>query len=106
MILQGLRDKWPALLRFAAGGVLSAGVTLGVTALLHEVFGFPEPQAAALAMLAALSVNYAFLRYVAFRGTQLPWRRQLVLFLASDEAAWITGGTYSIDGGRALTCAR
>lgn len=30
----------------------------------------------------------------------------LVLYLASDEAAWITGGTYSIDGGRALTCAR
>ena len=30
----------------------------------------------------------------------------LVVFLASDEAAWITGGTYSIDGGRALTCAR
>lgn len=30
----------------------------------------------------------------------------LVLFLASAEAGWITGGTYSIDGGRALTCAR
>ena len=41
VILQGLRDKWPALLRFAAGGVLSAGVTLGVTALLHEVFAVP-----------------------------------------------------------------
>ena len=30
----------------------------------------------------------------------------LVMFLASEEASWITGATYSIDGGRALTCAR
>lgn len=30
----------------------------------------------------------------------------LVLYLASEKASWITGGTYSIDGGRALTCAR
>lgn len=31
---------------------------------------------------------------------------ELVLFLASDRASWITGVTMSIDGGRALTCAR
>lgn len=31
---------------------------------------------------------------------------ELIFFLASDKAGWITGGTYSIDGGRAQTCAR
>ena len=30
----------------------------------------------------------------------------LIYFLASDKAAWITGATYAIDGGRAQTCAR
>ena len=30
----------------------------------------------------------------------------LILFLASSKASWITGTTYSIDGGRAQTCAR
>ncbi|MBX5477953.1 MAG: glucose 1-dehydrogenase [Pyrinomonas methylaliphatogenes] len=31
---------------------------------------------------------------------------ELILFLASDRASWITGVTYAIDGGRAQTCAR
>lgn len=31
---------------------------------------------------------------------------ELILFLASPYAGWITGVTYSIDGGRAQTCAR
>jgi NAD(P)-dependent dehydrogenase (short-subunit alcohol dehydrogenase family) len=31
---------------------------------------------------------------------------ELILFLASDKAGWITGASYSIDGGRAQTCAR
>ena len=30
----------------------------------------------------------------------------LVLYLASEQASWITGATYSIDGGRSQTCAR
>lgn len=31
---------------------------------------------------------------------------ELIFFLASERASWITGVTYSIDGGRAQTCAR
>ncbi len=31
---------------------------------------------------------------------------ELIFYLASEKASWITGGTYQIDGGRALTCAR
>lgn len=31
---------------------------------------------------------------------------ELILFLASERASWITGATHSIDGGRAQTCAR
>ncbi len=31
---------------------------------------------------------------------------ELICYLASDKASWITGVTYALDGGRALTCAR
>jgi len=31
---------------------------------------------------------------------------ELIYFLASEKASWITGVTYAIDGGRAQTCAR
>ena len=33
------------------------------------------------------------------RGGQPEEVANMVLYLASDEAAWVTGGTYTIDGG-------
>jgi putative flippase GtrA len=72
-----------SLLRFAAGGVLSAAVTIGTTALLHEVFGVRESIAAGAGFAAALTVNYFFLRHVVFRSSHLPVGRQLMLFIGS-----------------------
>ena len=31
---------------------------------------------------------------------------ELIMYLASEKASWITGATYEIDGGRGQTCAR
>jgi putative flippase GtrA len=42
------------------------------------------PVAAALGLASALVVNFLMLRYFIFRGTQLPWGRQLLTFLASS----------------------
>lgn len=56
----------------------------------------------------------AYLKFLENAGNTHPIGRaghpeevaELILFLASEKAAWITGATYEIDGGRAQTCAR
>jgi len=77
------RDTLAKLIRFGAGGVLSAGTTIGTTALLHEIFGVRESFAAAVGFAAALSVNYFFLRYIVFRHSHVAPGRQLILFIGS-----------------------
>lgn len=71
-------------MRFAAGGLISMPVTIGVTALLHEVFALHESAAAAAGLVAALTANFLFLRYVVFASTATPILRQLAMFLASS----------------------
>lgn len=79
------RPETPAaLLRFAVGGALSIGVSLGVTALLHEVFAVSEPIAAAVGLGCTVVVNFIFLRYVVFVGADTTLLRQLALFLGSS----------------------
>ena len=73
-----------ALTRFALGGVLSAIVTLGSTALLHEFGSVREHVAAAAGLVLALAVNFFVLRLFVFRGTQTGFLRQMLMFLASS----------------------
>ena len=70
--------------RFAAGGLVSAPLAIGVTALLHEIFGVGPETAAAFGLLAAMTTNFIVLRYFVFAGTSLRLLRQLGMFLASS----------------------
>jgi len=73
-----------SLARFALGGVLSSGVSLGSTALLHEVGAVHERYAAAAGLVLALVVNFAVLRFFVFKGSRQPVARQLLMFLGSS----------------------
>lgn len=89
-----------AALELAAKGVRVNAVNPGVVVTeIHKRGGMSEAEYA------------AFLEHS--KGTHPLGRvgeprdiAELIFFLASDRASWITGATYSIDGGRALTCAR
>jgi putative flippase GtrA len=84
-MISSLRDlDVQALGRFFVGGVVSVGVTLAATALLHELAEVPEPVAAAIGLATALVVNFLVLRFFAFRGTGMPLGKQLLMFLGSS----------------------
>jgi len=89
-----------AALELAPRGVRINAVNPGVVRTnLHLRSGMDDP-------------NYA--RFLEHSKTTHPLGRvgqpeevaDLIAFLASDHAGWITGVTYSIDGGRHQTCAR
>ena len=89
-----------AALELASSGVRVNAINPGVVRTnLHRASGMGEEQYAAF--LERSKETHPLGRV----GTPEE-AAELILFLASERAGWITGDTISIDGGRAQTCAR
>jgi len=89
-----------AALELAAKGVRINAVNPGVVVTeIHKRGGMDEEQYAAF-------LEHSKETHPLGRVGKPGEIADLIVFLASDRASWITGVTYSIDGGRALTCAR
>lgn len=89
-----------AALELAAQGVRVNAVNPGVVVTeIHKRGGMNEDQYAAF-------LEHSRSTHPLGRVGQPEEVAELIFFLASHRASWITGATYSIDGGRALTCAR
>ena len=89
-----------AALELAAKGVRVNAVNPGVVVTeIHKRGGMTEEQYDAF-------LEHSKTTHPLGRVGEASEVAELVYFLASDRASWITGATYSIDGGRAQTCAR
>jgi NAD(P)-dependent dehydrogenase (short-subunit alcohol dehydrogenase family) len=89
-----------AALELAAKGVRVNAVNPGVVVTeIHKRGGMNEEQYAAF-------LEHSKSTHPLGRVGQPEEIVELIAFLASERAGWVTGATYSIDGGRALTCAR
>ena len=89
-----------AALELAAKGVRVNAVNPGVVvAEIHKRGGMSEEAYAAF-------LEHSKQTHPLGRTGRPQEIADLVLYLASEKASWITGATYSIDGGRAQTCAR
>ena len=89
-----------AAIELAPIGVRVNAVNPGVTVTnLHRRSGMEEPQYGAF-------LERAKTTHPLGRPGNPAEIASLILYLASDRAAWMTGETIPIDGGRHLTCAR
>ena len=89
-----------AALELAAKGVRVNAVNPGVVVTeIHKRGGMSEPDYAAF-------LEHSKQTHPLGRVGEASEIAELVFFLASNKAAWVTGATYSIDGGRSQTCAR
>jgi NAD(P)-dependent dehydrogenase (short-subunit alcohol dehydrogenase family) len=89
-----------AAIEWAPDGVRVNAVNPGVTVTnLHRRSGLSEDAYSAFLVRAKETHPLG-------RPGQASEIAALILFLASDQASWVTGETIAIDGGRHLTCAR
>jgi NAD(P)-dependent dehydrogenase (short-subunit alcohol dehydrogenase family) len=89
-----------AALELAASGVRVNAVNPGVVVTgLHRTAGLDDGRYAAF-------LEHSRTTHPLGRVGTPDEVADLILFLASDAAAWITGATMPVDGGRHLTCAR
>lgn len=89
-----------AALELAAKGVRVNAVNPGVVVTeIHKRGGMTEEQYKAF-------LEHSRSTHPLGRVGEAREIAELIFFLASERASWITGATYSIDGGRAQTCAR
>jgi NAD(P)-dependent dehydrogenase (short-subunit alcohol dehydrogenase family) len=89
-----------AAIELASRGVRVNAVNPGVVVTnLHKRSGMSEEQYAAF-------LEHSKQTHPMGRAGQPEEVAELILFLASTQAGWITGETMAIDGGRHLTCAR
>ncbi|MDQ3069358.1 MAG: SDR family oxidoreductase [Acidobacteriota bacterium] len=89
-----------AALDFAPKGVRVNAVNPGVVVTnLHRRGGMDETKYAAF-------LEHSKTTHPLGRAGQASEVADLIAFLLSEKAGWITGETFAIDGGRHLTCAR
>lgn len=89
-----------AALELAAKGIRVNAVNPGVVVTrLHRTGGMNEEAYAAF-------LEHSKTTHPLGRVGEAQEVADLIYFLASERAGWITGATIGIDGGRALTCAR
>ena len=73
------------LIRFSASTLISATITIGVPALLHEVLGVQQALAVGISQTTALLVNFLMIRIFVFRSNRAA-RRDLTYYVGSAVA--------------------